>query len=974
MTEFSDLLLARMQAWDPEFSDADGSFSRQVLAPLQTYLGDNVTETDARELFLQRAQQAVPDLDSTVLADLVGKVVMPLVRMVRFETRSARSRLRLDDPSLITPQVLAEGRDVFYVEPDLATFARGTFRVFFSRPRTITVDVSTLIRVPGPPLERLYRPVVAATYDASVIRQQQSEGLFYIDIEVRATNAGSAYRLGRDEGRNASGITGATRITNPRAFTGGSDGDDATDFRARILTSVRLRSLATVAGFESVMPTLGYTQWYVSVGGDPYMIRDRVYGATTISSIPGGFVEPYSWPDKDEEGVSIGIANDVWVPAPDARVIPFQLKNLRDEGILLLEGLLASLSAGTGLFTAQVPTRAFFNSLPDDDLFAQPLRVFGAAGAVRRMSTETDIALFSGQVNAATGIYTEYDVTAYGSDSELSGLIASGTETAFESEDRRIRLLRKTQRSSSGLPESSALPESVYPFYAVPLYHRDLFDSAGRRLSASGLPVVNRFGTTEPDRDGSALVPRSTNYFDVSSSLPILRIERIELVDPLSDAETGEYIYHGAPLHAEYIGAEPGLSAGAGTVPVRVRFHLHGPQAAACGPGMTVVAGAGLPSYDILYWGSDDSWTYEVVNETGSTSARSAFLQISAAIGTELRDNGGNIVYDSTGPRKIRPGDWVVLLNGAGTMVQWALPIQAVVTTDAGYPSGLLQVFTQDLPVGETGRLYVCQGTSRTVQLDGGFSEALGGRQPEGTYYFDVFAALSSPSGDVISDTPPPANTPALFVRDHWLHQGFDIVSYDPGLNFSVVEKSTLLFHNGFVADGEKLDNRTIIIHAPSGEDLVSLQQTIAEDDDFRTVSKSVIAKQWPPVYVTCAFFYEGSTLSPETAAQAVRNAFTASESEQRIELSDLTSTLSEAGATYIVSGRIFAAQQDHLREWHTNAERGAIPLGQLSNIVPEAIVCVRLRDRTPGEDLDELDPENWAATHILRYGDFDAD
>lgn len=974
MTEFSDLLLQRMAAWDSSFVDTDGSFERLVVQPLQEFLGDDVTETDARELFLQRAQLAVPDLDSTVLADLVGKVVMPLVRMVRFETRTARSRLRFDNEDILTPQALAEGRDVFYVEPDLATFARGFFRVFFSRPRTITVDVQTLIRVPDPSQDLLYRPLRAAVYDASFIRQNRQDGLFYIDIEVEATQPGSAYRLERDQGRNATGISGATRINNPRRFTGGSDGDDSVAFRSRILTAVRLRSLATIGGYESVMPTLGYSRWYVAVGGDPYMIRDRIYGASLITAIPGGFVEPYTWPDNDDEGVSIGIANDVWVPAPDGRLNPFQIRNLRDEGILLLEGLLADLNAGAGLFSASVGTRAFYNSLPDDTLFAQPLRVIGASSGVRDLSELTDIALFEGMFNAATGIYTEYDVTGYTSDQVLTGLIEPGTEAAFTAEDRRIRLLRKTLRDTSGLPTRSALPESVYPFYAVPLYHRDLFGSAGNRLSASGFPVLNKFSTSEPDRNGSALVPRTTNYFDVSSSLPLLRIERLELTDPLSGEDTGEYIYHGAPLHAEFIGAEPGLAAGPGTVPVRVRFHLHGPQAAACGPGFIVAAGEALPAYNVLYWGDDDTWTYEVVNETGSISSRSAFIQISVAVDTDLVDGGGNAVYDSTGPRRIRAGDWVVLLNSAGTMVQYALPIQAVVTTDAGYPAGLLRVHTQDLPVGLAGRLYVCQGTSRTVQLDGGFSDSLGGRQAEGTYYFDAFAGLASPTGDVISDSPPPSNTQALFNRDHWMHQGFDIVSYDPGLNFSVIEKSTLLFHNGFVADGEQLDNRSLIVHAPSGEDLVTLQETVSEDDDRRTVSKSVLAKQWPPTYVTAAFYYEGDDLLPEAAARVVRDAFTASEVEQRIELSDLTNALSSAGATYIVSGRLFVAQQNHLRAWNTDAERGAIALKQLSNIVPEAIVCVRLTTREPGQDVNELDEANWRDTFILRYGDFDAD
>lgn len=296
----------------------------------------------------------------------------------------------------------------------------------------------------------------------------------------------------------------------------------------------------------------------------------------------------------------------------------------------------------------------------------------------------------------------------------------------------------------------------------------------------------------------------------------------------------------------------------------------------------------------------------------------------------------------------------------SATFEVWYLPI-----TQVDPAGGTITLAAADIPVGMTGELYILQGTSRSVQLQQG-------RGPEGTYSFDVWVTESDTAPFTAGD-PPRTGTPLKVEILNLLTQGFDLVSPLPGFVSGASERTTLLLFGDHLADGVTTQGRTVQLHGPSGEQLLAVQAALKSDEN-NPLCQSGEAKAFLPAYVVLAFYYQSEDLTPEAAIEAMLASMEETEIQQRLELSDLLAAVSRAGATYLVPGRTFVLQMNHLRQWTASATKGSVPGSDIGEFVLQGITAVRLRAAAAGESIDELDPANWEAQYTYRQGGFLAD
>lgn len=956
---FRDFLIARLLEFDPTLDPDDPSLAAAVLDPVDELLGEGLPQADPRAVILARLNEFDPEVDNTVFADLFGKPGAALFAPVNFETRASLNRRRLDDPRLLTGSDLQDLRDFFLVDTQEGGYARGVLRAFYAQPRSLAFDVTNQIVVPGAngSSARVFRPDGPQLFPVSQVRGNVSGGQYYVDIPVVATAAGEYYNLAPGEATGASGLPGASRVTNLRRFVGGVDSDTIPTFLARIRTALTLRSLSTVAGANHVLPQLTILDFKIAQGGDPRMVRDRIYGPSSISGIPGGF----RLPREDivlGDFVSLGVAYDIWfAPSESQQLVSVKIRNAKDEGVETMSGNDGTLAyLGGNLYTLTLQNSRIIEQVapdPDNEGLLAPL-----SGRLRPVE-EGDLVHFEGFF---TDIVGERNVL------EVTGINGTGTVVTLEAVDpafsppvgtvpgSRFRVLRPL--TAYGV---AAYPEYDQRMLSIPLSNPRAVSTNGDALFTGGVPVLTKPGSTSPEVKDGAFVPRIANVVDDVSSFPLVSVERLEILDPVTEQPNGDYIYPRRYLFAEFLESKSGSSELKATL---LRVHLLGPQATAI--GVTEVMASGL---EVNNTGDSSTATIRmqpialVFSNVVSSGIEPETDVLQIDVGDDLdveyfHDTGSGVI--TIAGRKVQPGDWVHFLP-TGSDDTYYFPIEEV-----DLPAGTITVSAPDIPSGLTGLMLIFQGASRASLL-------AEGRGPEGTYAVDIWLREIVDPGYTPGD-PPLLNTKAFIPDQQLLTQGFELVSPLPGFQFSADETVSLTIQGTHVVDSQEIQGRSLLVHAFPGDRVTSVQQQI-DTVSNRPMVVHGLAKVYPPAFVVASFYYDAESLTQETAAKTVLDAFMGADAEDRIELSDLVSALYDAGADFVVSGRIFVLRMDHNRKWESFASRGAVPVSDIGDFVLQAVTVTRLRRRLTGEDLDPYDSDNWdSEPYTLRPGGFEED
>jgi len=959
----TDTLLERLLEYDPDFPTDDPRFVRLVLNPMITLLAEDLPSTDPQALIEARMTEESPDVDGSVFADLMGKVVASVFLPLEAVHRSHLSRRRMDDERLLSQSDLLDQRDFCFVDPSEGTFANGTVRAYYTVPRALSFDPAMRVYVPsktgGP--ARTYRFAQTYFFTLEEVRANTSGGLYYVDVRLVAVEPGAEFTLQVGDAKGAVGFPGASRVTNTTKFRDGTSSDDVASLFDRIRTSLRRRGMSTRGGATNTLQTMGASRYLLILGGDELMLRDRIYGPGTISGIPGGLLSPPKFiPETgDTPFVRLGIAYDIFAMFGDsARTTAVQVTNAYDAGAEVIAGFDGVLSWDD---TVADPAHKY-------TLLTRPSRFTETVGVPRefpewpgdlRPVQEGDVLVFEGLFRSdSSGARIEFAVTNVGASGRELRLDpidsldpvdfgAGPGDTSFQFPGSSYAVRRRVLvRTDPEIEDHS----TEYRALSFPITDPRAYQYGGAEYRASGVPAAVRPATADPDYFGASLVPQTRNVVEDAELLPILYPDRVELAGALSGNESGDYMYPRQFLYAEFQNSTAGAAA---LKAVMVRVHLLGPQAAALPSGCWVRNSTESTQLFPLFWEWDTAETQGDGPETDTI-----FLGVGFSV-DELQVPGGEIIEG----RYPQAGDWAHFFDSGASYI---LPITGFSAAD-----GLITVAAPDLPNGLTGTVRVYQGTSRATQLSAG-------RGPEGTYSFDVWCGESTEVGYTAGD-PPTLGEKAYIDPRAYLAQGFDVVSPLPGHKGGVTERLSVVMHGGYGNDGEQLSGRSLILHSNDTARLEELQELIDSDDE-RPMGMQGLVKAFAPAYVVLAFYYTADDLAPATAAAAFAAALDEANTDQRLELSGLIDAVQDAGADWVVNGRLFVARLNHLRQWEYLATKGAVNSLRPGRFILQAVTAVRLDERAVAESLDrgtefsELDPSNWVGSYTHRGGVFDAD
>ena len=967
---FRELLTQRLQAFFPGLDPEDPRFRREVLDPLIQYLGDDIPRTDARSLILARLDEQFPSMDNSAFADLFGKPSTALVDLLLREISAIRQRRRTDAPAALTQEDLRDQFSSFLVDPRQGRFSRGVARIYYSIPRSVAFDETQQISVRSADGQVLvFRPEAPVAVTLQQMRSSREDSLYYADLPLIAAEPGERYDLAPGEIRGATGIPGALRIDNPRRFTGGQSADTAATLRARIQFALRRRGLATVGGLSSTLPAVGIEEYRLVRGGDPLMVRDRIYGPVTIAGVPGGFrsfsppalvpnpgggspilVDSQSIPPGNF--VSLGIAFDIWSAPGEKGLVALTLSNLYDEGgmeAMIADGIdVVSYNDLTGDTHVQLQLRSVLETISSPDIVRPEI-----GPVLPLMETSEYFFHISRIFDTSTSRRRRFDVTNVLSGSGLQATAQTPFPTPSEF-GRTLRLMKRVWAYTPGdhtSPQSQTLDldDARQPYFFVPLTWQRALDLDGEEVMAGSSPAHAVPGTARAEIVDGVPIGKPYNLVDDADLLPLVNVERVQTLEPDSGDPAPTFVYPRHPLYAEFLESLPGTAA---EKAVKLRVHLLGPQAFGLGDCLVTAEGSTQFKYTPLFW------EYPSVT-TGSNGPQTR--RISSGFTNQVLSVSQGQTTTTVPNRPVRVGDIAQFITPSGD--QYVLPITSV-------SSGELELAAEDLPPSTTGHLFIYQGASRRTLREEG-------RGPEGTYSVDIWLREAVGEPGYVPGNAPLYGTKAVFPATGIVGQGFDIFSPLPGQEFSLQEQPTLVFQGQYFADGEVISSRSVILHGRSAPAVRRLQALldVSSQDEASPMVTSGLAKSFAPAYVVAAFYYDAEDLSPESAADVLAEEIEKSVVDRRIELSDMKAALYDAGADFVVSGRLFVLRQNHLRQWEYFATRGSVSSLDIGEFRLSALTCVKLRRRARGESVDELDLSTWESDPFtLRGGGFDVD
>ena len=286
--ELQQFILERLQALDPTMDTSLGSPAyQQVVEPILAKLGEDPFSVDTRTLLLARMAKEYPELDVTGAGSALSSLLIAPMQLMLEPFRRELTQVRLGQ-SLAQPNLLSDGdadallANVFATRQD-GEFAEGSIRVYFPDKRSFSVD-STVVATSVDGLS--FYVSEYQTFSAIEVGQNVEDGLYYVDLTVRAAEAGDAYNIGKNEILGISGIAGVVRVTNKLAFDGGIPRESTIDFVSRAKSAVAERSPNTDAGVANKLmdryPSLRAVR--VIGYGDPEMQRDIIRGTVSAPS------------------------------------------------------------------------------------------------------------------------------------------------------------------------------------------------------------------------------------------------------------------------------------------------------------------------------------------------------------------------------------------------------------------------------------------------------------------------------------------------------------------------------------------------------------------------------------------------------------------------------------------------------------------------------------------------------------------
>jgi uncharacterized phage protein gp47/JayE len=186
----------------------------------------------------------------------------------------------------------------FFVERKTGVRATGVQRVYYRTAQAATINTNAVF---SDAAGNTFKPINAVTATSAQLANNlnSATGEYYLDVACSADAIGEASKSEAGEVSSFSGISGATRTTNLKAYFGGKNVESNSELYSRIKSSLTNKDLvkadaiktAIMEEFNSVEDVL--VQGY----GDPMMDRDRVTVTLAINELfPRSFAQKVNLP------------------------------------------------------------------------------------------------------------------------------------------------------------------------------------------------------------------------------------------------------------------------------------------------------------------------------------------------------------------------------------------------------------------------------------------------------------------------------------------------------------------------------------------------------------------------------------------------------------------------------------------------------------------------------------------------------
>ncbi len=880
-----------VQRFDSEIDTSAGSkFDRLVTQPIMARLGPDPTDTDAIQVVLDRLRFYDPNISTepgTGIRDVLVNPISTILEPFRLVAKTIVSRSSWKNVESMSEEEADRLADGVFKSRDEGAKASGSLRLKFGSPRNVLVSPANVARAG----DLRFLPSRTQTISSSRMATQISGSYYYFDIELIAEKAGTEYEVEPGSIISIEGVSGLVGVVQLSKFSPGRDRQTNLELKAASQDSITIRNLSTERSIRTVLPDFEH---FPSLDGpalvvvgrnDPLMLRDLLLGATNISGIPLGVKGATSPALAVNESVHLGGFTDVWMRTTstqgDVQEI-LDIKNLFDEGALVYHADTGSVTTADpeilhderAFFTGQ--DRGFLPVLPGDILIVQG--VLDVDNAHREFTIDSPVSS-----------PTELTVTEPGGISALVDL----PNVSYEVRRRRSGYITVSLDTLAAEEEGETL-----------------VDTNGDAL----LPVPGRRLLPEA-------VASTKNKASGNASLPLVRINTIELLDPISNQPTGEVVPEADPITWF-------ISDRVSSTKVLVRVLWRHPTAFA-----TLINPTGGSVTPTSLYTLDASTIYVPASLSGSAvgipdgGGDSAVVEISGAeVTTPFASE-----YPSRTPQV---GDFIAVVIGGQNRQGWI-----VETSVDGIPNRY-RIDQEVIPVGAPGFGVITQGT-----LAAGMTNT----DEFGFFYTDIVATRSVGTIDVLGT---PLATPLGAIAS----QGWRIYPRLDAFSFSVFEEPLLEISNLVNDDTDMTAVGTGIRITYVTTPILKDVQSFLDSDEERLPAEDMLARRLPLalVHVSLRYVPDPVTSAPLTnsAAQSLLEAI---QEEGAITATRMSNVIEELGASKVTYP--FAS----IVEYEGYSRTGHAGLGRLlafrgldgavvpTDLAPESVEVYRIADFKPG-------------------------
>jgi len=280
-TQIRDLLIERLEAFDPTLDLAQGSAAYdQIVGPVFNALSVDPFDMDIEEFLKTRMRQEYPSLpvqNGDAIVDIVIRPIQLLLESFKRELQILRTGQSVRNSAQMRIQDAEDLAANFFVTRRTGSRASGTVRIYFATPTFVSILVST--RFSAGALS--FFPTVPQFFRPDTVAAQRSGGLYYVDIALIAEAAGEEYNIPAGAITGISGLDSAVRVTNLFSFANGSKEETGPELLQRTRSSLTERSLNTRRGIRArIFNDFPSVRNLEVVGfGDPEMQRDKITGS-----------------------------------------------------------------------------------------------------------------------------------------------------------------------------------------------------------------------------------------------------------------------------------------------------------------------------------------------------------------------------------------------------------------------------------------------------------------------------------------------------------------------------------------------------------------------------------------------------------------------------------------------------------------------------------------------------------------------